>query len=101
MHLYVGYISTIDEKIVWANRNRLQNIAKHGMDFAELDARVFASSKIILTKRGRSKTLSESLSESNHHRRGFQAPSAWKLISVISMPTSHARRHGKKLAMNT
>lgn len=38
---------------MWDEPKRLANIAKHGLDFADLDAEFFASSVIVPGKRGR------------------------------------------------
>ena len=40
-------------KIVWDEPKRLANLAKHGLDFADLDEEFFANSVITPGKRGR------------------------------------------------
>ncbi len=39
--------------IVWDEPKRLTNLAKHGMDFADLDEAFFLASKIVPAKNGR------------------------------------------------
>lgn len=40
-------------KITWDEPKRLANLAKHGMDFADLTAEFFASALVIPVKKGR------------------------------------------------
>ena len=40
-------------KIVWDEPKRLANIAKHGIDFADIDAEFFSSARIGRAKHGR------------------------------------------------
>ena len=44
-------------QIVWDERKRLENIRKHGFDFAALDLKFFEQSAIIPAKINRSKAL--------------------------------------------
>ncbi|THV22987.1 BrnT family toxin [Peteryoungia ipomoeae] len=45
--------------IVWDEPKRLLNIAKHGLDFAELDERFFADASIRPAKSGRTIAIGE------------------------------------------
>lgn len=49
-------------KIVWDESKRLANIAKHGLDFTELDESFFANSVIVPAKRGRLIAVGRSIS---------------------------------------
>ncbi|MGQ3671642.1 BrnT family toxin [Xanthobacter sp. TB0136] len=44
-------------QITWDEPKRLANLAKHGMDFADLDLEFFASSLVIPAKQGRFKAI--------------------------------------------
>lgn len=46
-------------KIVWDDRKRQQNLAKHGMDFADLDLDFFLSARIHAAKTGRLMAIGE------------------------------------------
>ncbi|MFN7092493.1 MAG: BrnT family toxin [Allorhizobium sp.] len=45
--------------IVWDEPKRLQNLAKHGLDFAELDERFFVGASIRPAKSGRTIAIGE------------------------------------------
>jgi uncharacterized DUF497 family protein len=45
--------------IVWDEPKREQNLAKHGLDFAELDVSFFLSASIRATKAGRAIAIGE------------------------------------------
>ncbi len=45
--------------IVWDEPKRQQNIAKHGLDFAELDESFFAGASILSAKSGRTIAIGE------------------------------------------
>jgi uncharacterized protein len=49
-------------KIVWDERKRLANLAKHGLDFAELEEGFFENSVIVPAKRGRQIAVGRSAS---------------------------------------
>lgn len=43
--------------VVWDERKRADNLAKHGMDFADLTEEFFLSSQVLAAKKGRLKAL--------------------------------------------
>ena len=77
-------------RIVWDEPKRLANMARHGMDFADLDEAFFEGSVIVPAKSGR-------LSAVGHHHSGIILVVFVALgtegISVVSMrPASRKER---------
>lgn len=77
-------------KIIWDEPKRLANLAKHGMDFADLDEAFFVEAVVVPAKQGRFKAIGRAADGSIaviFATRGADA------VSVISMrPASAAER---------
>lgn len=76
-------------KITWDEPKRLSNIAKHGLDFADLDEEFFLAASIVQAKERRLMAIGELHGELIIAV--VFAPLGAEAISVISM-----RRAGKK-----
>jgi len=77
-------------KIVWDEPKRLANLARHGMDFADLDETFFEASVVVPAKLGRQNAV-------GRHRSGIILVVFFALgtegLSVISMrPASRKER---------
>lgn len=78
-------------EIIWDEQKRQRNIAKHGFDFADLDADYFLMSKVIPAKSGRYMAIGEFRDEAVVVV--VFAPLGSEGLSVISMrPASRKER---------
>jgi uncharacterized protein len=78
-------------KIIWDENKRISNLAKHGLDFADLTLEFFENSTVYPAKFGRSLAVGEF--EGRMLAAVIFRPLGYEAISVISMrPASRVER---------